>query len=149
LATDEFIHKIFATMNDLPQHTFQILTKRPERAATWEGPWTNNIWLGTSVESEKHKSRIEEIKKCDAIKKFISFEPLLASVGKLNLSGIDWVIVGGESGQKFRKMNLDWAREIRNQCLEQKVAFFYKQESARYPGTGAKLDGEIWHQYPD
>lgn len=146
---DTFIERVFEVMNDLPQHTFQVLTKRPERAARWAGPWGANIWMGTSVEDARVLSRVDHLRKCDAAVKFISAEPLIGPLDELDLDGIDWVIVGGESGPKFRPMELDWARGIRDKCVARGVAFFFKQESAPRPETRPLLDDVKWNQYPD
>lgn len=145
---DEFIARVFAVMNDLPQHTFQILTKRPERAATWFGPWTPNIWMGTSVEDSRVTHRIDALRQCHAITRFLSCEPLIGSLGDVDLSGIHWVIVGGESGPGYRPMHHDWARAIRDQCVRDHVAFFFKQDAAFRTETRPHLDGMKWAQYP-
>ena len=150
---DDFISQVFAVMNDLPQHTFQILTKRPERAAQWEGPWTENIWQGTSIEDRKSLHRIDTLRTCPAKTRFLSIEPLLESLGVLDLTGIQWVIVGGESGANFRPMPHAWAREIRDQCVTQGIAFFFKQSAAFKTECGTLLeeaDGStsLWQQYP-
>lgn len=153
LVPDQFIEQVFQIMNDLPQHTFQILTKRPERAATWPGPWSENIWQGTSIEDRKSIHRLETLKQCQAQTRFISFEPLLEDLGVLDLSGIHWAIVGGESGSHFRPMDHAWARAIRDQCLDQGVAYFFKQSAAKITEKGTLLeevDGThtCWQQYP-
>lgn len=155
---DEFIARVFAVMADLPQHTFQILTKRPERAAAWAGPWTPNIWMGTSVEDRRATARIDVIRQCGALTRFLSCEPLLGDLGALDLAGIHWVIAGGESGYHMprnpgRWMDHAWARSIRDQCVAQGVAFFFKQSSGTRTETGTELqeaDGTTseWHQYP-
>ena len=111
---DAFIADVFQVMNDLPQHIFQILTKRPRRAAKWQGDWTENIWHGTSVENRKSLYRIDPLRECSAKVKFLSLEPLLEPLGELDLDGIHWVIVGGESGKGYREMNHAWEREIRD-----------------------------------
>jgi len=106
--SDDFIEQVFAVMNELPLVTFQVLTKRPERAAKWNGPWAPNIWMGTSVEDDRVAHRIETLRSCRAIVKFLSVEPLIAPLST-GFEGIDWVIVGGESGQGFRPMDHTWA----------------------------------------
>lgn len=143
-----FIAEVFEVMNRLPQHTFQILTKRPERAADWPGPWTPNIWMGASVEDARALDRIEHLRRCRAAVRFLSAEPLLGPFGPLDLSGIHWVIVGGESGPGFRPMEPAWARAIRDLCVEEGVAFFYKQGAGPRPGMNPLLDGVTWEQYP-
>ncbi len=153
LVPDDFVAKVFEVMVDLPQHTFQILTKRPERAASWPGPWPTNVWMGTSIENARWAGRIDAIRRCGAAVRFISFEPLLGPIGRVDLSGIHWAIVGGESGPNFRPMDMAWARDLRDQCLAQGVAFFFKQDSGYRTELRPWLveeDGSCfeWHQYP-
>jgi protein gp37 len=150
---NSFIAQVFDVMTDLPQHTFQVLTKRPERAATWSGPWTDNIWMGTSVEDRRVIHRIDTLRQCQAHIRFLSIEPLLGPIGAIDLTGIQWVIVGGESGPNHRPMDHAWAREIRDQCAAQGIAFFFKQSAAPRSEMGTVLleeDGSAtqWHQYP-
>ena len=151
---DDFLAAMFQVMNDLPQHTFQILTKRPLRAADWSGPWASNIWLGVSVESPKYLRRVDTIRRSRAENRFISFEPLLEDMGNFDLVGIGWVIVGGESGPNHRPMNHAWARWIRDQCVDAGVPFFFKQ-SANFKNEMGKLLIEEnglqteWRQFPD
>ena len=125
----EFIQKVFKVMNDNPQHVFQVLTKRAKRLLELhkELKWTHNIWMGVSVENAKEKDRIDDLRKINARVKFLSLEPLLAHLGKINLENIDWVIVGGESGHKPRPMDADWVLDIQEQCRIKNVAFFFKQ----------------------
>ena len=151
---DDYIAEVFAIMNDLPQHTFQVLTKRPRRAARWEGEWTPNIWQGVSVEDRKRLFRINQLRECPAEVRFLSLEPLLEDLGEIDLTGIHWVIVGGESGKGYRPMPHEWARDIRDQCVEKGVAFFFKQSAAHRTEKGTELeetDGtkSVWHQFPD
>ena len=151
---DDYISQMFEVMNDLPQHQFQILTKRPRRAAKWKGPWTPNIWMGTSVENKKTLFRINQLRQCEAQILFLSIEPLLEQLGKLDLSNINWVIVGGESGPGYRPMCHSWAREIRDQCVVNEIPFFFKQSAAYRTELGIELeeaDGtkQIWQQFPD
>jgi protein gp37 len=151
---DDFITQVFSVMNEIPRHVFQILTKRPERAAAWPGPWTDNIWMGTSVENRHVLHRISAIRECDAAVRFVSFEPLIGPVGELNLDGMHWVIVGGESGPNYRPMDHAWVREIRDQCIMHHIAFWFKQSAAPRQGMGKRLveeDGSkaLWEQYPD
>ena len=150
---DAFIAEVFKVMNECPQHVFQILTKRPRRAAKWQGKWSENIWQGTSIESRKYLYRIDQLRECPANVRFLSLEPLLEPLGELNLEGIHWVIVGGESGPGFRPMNHGWAREIRDQCVDADVPFFFKQSAAYKNETGSELeeaDGtkSTWHEFP-
>lgn len=148
LIPDEYIREVFAVMADLPQHTFQILTKRPERAANWHGPWAPNIWMGTSVENRRVLARIDHLRQCQAAVRFLSAEPLLGPLDSLDLDGINWVIVGGESGPGHRPMNHDWARDIRDKCVAAHVAFFFKQDSGPRTEMRPWLDGMVWEQYP-
>lgn len=151
LVLPEWIEQIFKVMRDCSWHTFQVLTKRPERAALWEFP--DNCWIGTSVEDARVVDRIDVLRKTKAKTRFISFEPLLGSVGKVDLADIHWVIVGGESGPNFRKMDHTWAREIRDQAVAANIPFFFKQDSAVRPGIRPYLQEVAgppteWKQYP-
>jgi len=141
---DEFIREVFAVMRNCPHHVFQILTKRPGRAAHMELQWPPNVWMGTSVEDDRVVERIELLRDCDAETLFISFEPLIGPVGAVDLDGYDWAIVGGESGpnDQRREMEHEWARDIYAQCRDQDVAFFFKQSSARQPERGTELSVE-------
>lgn len=157
---DDFIARVFAVMNDLPQHIFQVLTKRPERAATWPGPWPSNIWMGTSVEDRRVVHRIDHLRLCQAQTRFLSCEPLLGDLGDIDLTGIHWVIAGGESGLHIRthserEMDHAWARRLRDLCLEASppVAFFFKQSSGIRTEMGTELieeDGSTttWREFP-
>lgn len=152
---DSFLAQVFAVMNACAHVTFQILTKRPERAATWPGPWTPNIWQGTSIENRKVLHRLDDLRACPAHIRFISFEPLLEALGPMNLDGYHWAIVGGESGPGYRPMDHTWAREIRDQCIGHNppIAFFFKQSAAYFTERGTVLldqDGSAtqWQQYP-
>jgi len=131
-----FIDKVFAVMAHCPQHTFQILTKRPERMAEYfskNGPPLPNVWLGTSVESADVLHRIDELRECPASVRFLSLEPLIGDLGTINLDGIHWVIVGGESGPGARPMHPNWARSLRDQCVAAGVPFFFKQWGSLFP----------------
>jgi protein gp37 len=147
----EFIEKVFTTMADTPQHTYQILTKRTERLSILAESlnWSENIWIGTSVENEAVLNRITNLRKVPAKIRFLSCEPLIGPLDKINLDGIHWVIVGGESGPGARPMEADWVRSIRDQCKAQEVAFFFKQwggvQKHRY---GRVLDNEVYDEYP-
>lgn len=154
LIPEAYLHKIFDVMEQCPQHVFQVLTKRPERAIEWPR-WPANVWMGASVESAKVAGRIDALRRCDAAVKFLSVEPLIAPLGAVNLAGIDWVIVGGESGPDGlrREMPHAWAREIRDLCTKSGVAYFFKQSSAARTEMGCALhhgDGTFWqwHQWP-
>jgi len=147
----DFIKKVFAVMSTASQHQFQVLTKRSERLRALNNTlkWMPNIWMGVSVENQKYAFRIEDLCQTDARVKFLSLEPLLGPLGRLDLSGIHWVIAGGESGPKARAMDVAWVREIRDQCVEAKVAFFFKQWGGkRKSQTGRELDGRTWDQFP-
>lgn len=152
---DEYIDLCFNVMEACPQHIFQVLTKRPAREARYvNSRWgqadpPKNIWLGTSVEDIERAGRIDILRRANATVRFLSCEPLLGDLGKLDLTGIQWVIVGGESGAGFRPMHLDWARSIRDQCMEANVAFFFKQSSAFRSEQGKLLDGQAWEQLPE
>lgn len=150
---DDYIAQIFEVMARNPQHVFQVLTKRPERAAEWPGPWTDNIWMGTSVEDQRALQRIDHLRTCGAKTRFISFEPLIEDLGDLSLDGIHWGIVGGESGPGYRPMDHAWARRIRDVCLRDGVAYFFKQSAAPRTEMGTSLiheDGSewLWQQFP-
>lgn len=149
--SDEFILKIFKIMNEAHWHQFQVLTKRPERLADLNKKikWSKNIWMGTSVETAKYKNRISILSESGAKIKFLSLEPLLGNLGELNLIGIDWVIVGGESGPKSRPMELNWVNNIKHQCLAQKVPFFFKQWGGKNKKkAGRILEGRTWDEMP-
>ena len=143
----EFIQKVFAVMNDCPHLTFQVLTKRSQRLAEVAGqlPWSQNIWMGVSVEDDRVKSRIDHLRRAPAAIRFLSCEPLIGPLTGMNLEGIHWVIVGGESGAKPRPMNEAWALDIRDQCQRADVSFFFKQWGGRNKkAAGRKLEG-IYH----
>ena len=147
----EFIQSVFATMRAAFWHRFQVLTKRPERVKILDQQlnWAENIWMGTSVESRSFVSRIDQLRETSAHVKFLSLEPLLGTLSGLNLRGIDWGIVGGESGPGARPMNPDWAREIRDQCVSQNIPFFFKQWGGVFKKqTGRVLDGRTWEEFP-
>lgn len=148
---DDFILKVFETMNEASWHQFQVLTKRPERVLELNKKlkWSNNIWMGTSVENEDYKFRIDILSKTSAKIKFLSLEPLLGPLGKLKLKNIDWAIVGGESGPKARPMDHDWVVEIQEQCEEQNVPFFFKQWGGKNKKqAGRILNGKTWDEMP-
>lgn len=147
-----FIKKVFKVMEEANWHTFQVLTKRAERLfdISHELNWPNNVWMGVTVEDKNHLYRMDCLRSTDAKVKFISFEPLLGSIGKVNLKHIDWVIVGGESGPGSRPMEPNWARQLRDQCVKAKVPFFFKQWGGfNKKKTGKILDGKIWMRMPE
>ncbi len=146
-----FIESVFSTMNTASQHTFQVLTKRPDRVARLNEKvkWTQNIWLGTSIESSRWLGRMASLKRTGAKTKFLSLEPLLGPLNDLDLTDIDWVIVGGESGPGARPMEGDWVRAIRDLCLRSDVPFFFKQWGGAFKKrTGRTLDNRTWDQMP-
>ncbi len=152
-----FVKNVFDTMEAANWHTFQILTKRSKRLASLAPllPWPDNVWMGVSVENQKWASRIDELRRVPAAVRFLSCEPLLGPL-ELNLEGISWVIVGGESGVRARRMNPEWARSIRNQCAGANVPFFFKQWGAfdeagvrrGKKASGRLLDDRTWDQFP-
>ena len=147
----EFILRCFETMRKAKQHTFQILTKRPERVVELapDLPWPSNVWMGTSVENADYTDRIHELQKVPAKVRFLSVEPLLGPIPQLPVRGIGWVIVGGESGPGAREMEADWARQIRDRCVRYNVPFFFKQwGGVQKSRTGRILDGRTWDEFP-
>ena len=163
----EYIQRVFKVMNETPQHIYQILTKRPERLLELDKEllWSKNIWMGVSVENEKVNYRIDLLKKCSSNVKFISFEPLIGSVGKVNLKKIDWVIVGGESGPGARKIEKKWIIEIFKEARKVGASFFFKQwgkkefnvnlndptmnkKHQNYAKGGCLLDGKAYREIP-
>ncbi len=148
----EFIKRVFDVMGKASWHQFQVLTKRSDRLLKLSPSltWTDNIWMGVSVESSDVKFRIEDLKKTGAKTKFLSIEPLLGPISHMNLKKIDWVIVGGESGPGAREMKKEWVTDIKNICVDSKVPFFFKQwGGVRKDRTGRLLDGRTWDQMPN
>ncbi|WP_416897957.1 MAG: DUF5131 family protein [Minwuia sp.] len=149
----EFVERVWGTMEKATIHTFQILTKRPERMREFledrPGDPLPNVWLGTSVEDARVAQRVEELSRCPAHIRFISFEPLIGSVGAINLRDIDWAIVGGESGPGSRPIDIEWADEIFEHCVADDVAFFFKQWGGpNKKKTGREYRGQTWDQMP-
>lgn len=147
----EFVQEVFAVMRKAEWHTFQVLTKRSQRLlSVGRGlQWPNNTWMGVSVENEKYRARIDDLRRTQAKIKFLSLEPLLGPMPNLDLAGIDWVIVGGESGPGARPMNPSWALDIRDQCTRKGVAFFFKQWGGfNKKKAGRLLDGRTWDDLP-
>ncbi len=147
----DFIKQVFGVMNIADQHLYQVLTKRAKRLLELSKmiKWDNHIWMGVTVESKPFKFRIDYLRKTPTKIKFLSLEPLLGPLGELDLSGIGWVIVGGESGPRARTMDADWAREVRDQCIEQNVPFFFKQwGGVQKKKNGRILDGVTWDEMP-
>jgi protein gp37 len=148
---DYFINKIFNVMNNCPQHTFQVLTKRSHRLLRMSGQlrWTHNIWMGVSIENSQMTFRIQDLRQTHARVKFLSCEPLIGPIPELPLDGIDWVIVGGESGPNARQMRRQWAVSIRDQCLTAGVPYFFKQwGGTNKKAAGRILDGRTWDEMP-
>jgi protein gp37 len=148
---EEFIKRVFNVMQSATWHKFQILTKRSERLLKLNHHllWMPNIWMGVSVENDKYKFRIDHLRETGAFVKFLSCEPLLSPLPNLNLNGIDWVIVGGESGPGARNMDPDWVIDIRDQCIKAKVPFFFKQwGGTNRKKSGRELEGKTWDEMP-
>jgi protein gp37 len=146
-----FIKEVFKVMEKAHWHRFQVLTKRAERLEKLSPKlsWASNVWMGVSVETDRYVSRIDHLRNTNANVKFLSLEPLLGPIDDLNLDGIDWVIVGGESGPKARPMAKDWVINIRNQCEQAGVPFFFKQwGGVNKKKAGRKLEGRTWDQVP-
>lgn len=147
----DYIHRVFDVMARAGQHRFQVLTKRSERLAEIAGElhWAPNIWMGVSVESVKHQSRIDDLRSAPASVRFLSLEPLLGPLPNLDLRGITWVIVGGESGPGARPMRPEWVIPIRDQCVVAGVPFFFKQwGGVQKKRHGRELDGRTWDEFP-
>lgn len=146
-----FIRRVFRAMNECSKHTFQVLTKRPERAVELAADleWTSNIWMGTSVESAEVVSRISYLQQISAHIRFLSIEPLLGPIPQLPLDGIHWVIAGGESGPGARIIRAEWVTHIRDLCINRGVPFFFKQwGGTNKKSAGRLLDGLIWDEMP-
>jgi protein gp37 len=147
----DFIEAVFDVMERASWHLFQVLTKRSGLLKQYSSRlrWPGNVWMGVTVESAPFKYRLDRLRNTRAAVKFASLEPLLGPIGHLDLDGIDWVIVGGESGPGARAMQADWARDVRDQCLAARVPFFFKQwGGVRKKKSGRILDGRVWEQYP-
>jgi protein gp37 len=147
----DFIRRVFSVMESAGHHQFQVLTKRAERLHSLRHvlPWPRNVWMGVSVENERYLERVSRLAEVPAAVRFLSLEPLLGPLPFLPLENIDWVIVGGESGPGARPMHAEWVREIRSQCREWGVPFFFKQwGGTRKARTGRTLDGKIWDEFP-
>jgi protein gp37 len=156
-----FVERVYTTMADSPQHTFQILTKRPERALDFyraAGVVTQlpNVWLGVSIENSRYTWRADVLREVEVAVRFISAEPLLGSLfgdrrnrKPLNMTGIDWLIAGGESGSHYRPLQVEWVRELRDACEAAGVAFFFKQWGGRTSKAGGRLlDNRVYDAMP-
>lgn len=161
LVPDDYVMKVFEIMAATPRHTYQVLTKRPERLTpfvckqafdpitSWLDWPLPNVWLGTSIENDRWTVRADHLRTAPAAVRFLSCEPLLGPLPSLDLTGIDWVIVGGESGPGHRPMDPDWVRDIRDRCEATGAAFFFKQWGGATPKSGGReLDGRTWDGFP-
>ena len=151
---EDYIREVFDVMTQAHWHSFQVLTKRSERLVALADslPWAQNIWMGVSIESDRYVARADHLRSVPAAVRFVSAEPLLGPLPSLNLKGIDWVIVGGESGHYARPMDPLWAGQVRDLCMESKVAFFLKQLGGRRDKRGgekALLEGVRWVELPE
>lgn len=147
----EFLYQVFQTMEDTPRHQYQLLTKRARRLRriAHNLNWPENVWMGVSVEDSDSVDRIDDLRQVPAAVRFLSCEPLLGPLNNLDLSGISWVIVGGESGAGFRPVDPAWVQDIRDQCIASGVPFFFKQWGGRTPkAQGRILDGRTWDELP-
>lgn len=144
--SDEFIGRVFGVIADTQRHTFQVLTKRSRRLRELAGTlqFPRNLWVGVTVEAQKHTDRIHDLLATGAVVKFVSFEPLLGPLGRLPLRGVDWAIVGGESGPGARPMDAEWVRTLRDQCVRRSIPFFFKQ----WGGRGGVNGGGSWRVGP-
>lgn len=148
----EYIAEVFDVMVRAERHTFQILTKRHERLAELapELPWPENVWMGVSIENRRFVHRADFLRTVPAAVRFISAEPLLGPLEGLDLTGIHWLISGGESGPRHRPVEIEWLRDLRDRCQQESVAYFFKQWGGRRPKSGGRvLDGRTWDQMPE
>jgi protein gp37 len=146
-----FVRDVFNVIADTPQHTYQVLTKRSLRLWRLADhlPWPPNLWIGVSVEDALALSRVAHLRQVPAALRFLSCEPLLGPLDDIDLTGIGWVIAGGESGPNYRPMHAEWARGLRNACQDARVPFFFKQWGGRTPkALGRELDGQLWDEMP-
>jgi protein gp37 len=149
---DNYIRQVFAVIADTPQHQYQVLTKRSKRLADLGAKldWPANLWMGVSIESTKYRFRLDHLRKIDAAVRFVSAEPLLGPLPDLNLEGIHWLIAGGESGPRARPMDAEWVFDLRDQCEQGAVPFFFKQWGGRTPkANGRELDGQTYDEMPE
>jgi len=148
---DEFIMRVFDVMARAPRHRFHVLTKRPERLARLSArlPWPANVWAGATMEDAAHVHRADQLRQTGAAVKYLVLEPLLGPIDDLDLAGIDWVILGGESGPGARPLHIDWVRSVRDQCFAASVPFYFKQwGGVLRQETGRELDGRLWDERP-
>jgi protein gp37 len=147
----DYIRQVFEVMADTPRHTYQVLTKRSKRLAQLADllDWPPNVWMGVSIESERYTFRADHLRAVDPAVRFLSLEPLLGPLPLLDLTGIHWVIVGGESGRGARAVSPAWVLNLRNQCVAAGVPFFFKQWGGRTPKAGGReLQGRTWDEMP-
>jgi protein gp37 len=147
----DYIRRVFEIMERATHHTFQILTKRHERLAELapELQWPANVWMGVSIENRRWALRADYLRDVPAAVRFVSAEPLLGALTHLDLDGIDWLIAGGESGARHREVRADWIRDLRDHCVDEGVAFFFKQWGGiRSKSGGRELDGREWSEMP-
>jgi protein gp37 len=148
----DFVREVFTVISETPQHTYQVLTKRSTRLrkVADELDWPSNLWMGVSVENNEATYRVDDLRAVPASVRFLSCEPLLGPLEGIDLTGVGWVIAGGESGPNYRPMQLDWARSIRDACQDSRVPFFFKQWGGRTPkSAGRQLDGRTWSEMPE
>jgi len=148
----DFIRQVFEVIADTPQHTYQILTKRSTRLRKIADrlTWPENLWMGVSVENAQALFRVDDLREVPARVRFLSCEPLLGPLGDLDLTGIGWVIAGGESGPGHRPLDPQWVLDIRDKCVRSGVPFFFKQWGGRTPKEGGReLEGKLWSQMPE
>ena len=149
---DDYVDQVFERMETIDRHVYQLLTKRPERMRRYvrrrygTALAPANIWFGTSVESNQYAWRADMLREVNAAVRFLSVEPMIDAVDSVNLDGIHWIIVGGESGPGKRPIDADWVRDVRDRCVEAKIAFFFKQWHKA--NTGRELDGRTWDEMP-
>ncbi|MCD4701966.1 MAG: phage Gp37/Gp68 family protein [Candidatus Aegiribacteria sp.] len=149
---DDFILRVFNVMRRCDRHVFQLLSKRPERMAELSEviSWPSNVWVGTTVENGKVYHRLDSLRCVNAVVRFVSFEPLLSDVSDVDLTGIHWAAVGGESGPDARPMKIEWARALRDRCIAEGIAFYFKQWGGAHHSSGGRtLDGRIWDEMPE
>ncbi len=149
--TNDFIERVFTVMAATPRHTYQILTKRPRRVARLASrlPWPANVWMGVSIETNDESWRADQLRLVPAAVRFISAEPLLESIDKLDLEGIDWLIAGGESGPRSRPIEAKWVEDLQERCVQHQTAFFFKQWGGRTPkANGRQLNGRTYDEMP-
>jgi protein gp37 len=149
---DDFIQAVFAVMGEAHWHTFQILTKRDERLAALapDLDWHPNVWMGVTIENRRFIHRADRLREVDAAVRFISAEPLLGPLNRLDLTDVDWLIAGGESGHKHRPVREEWLLDLRDRCIAEDVAFFFKQWGGARPKSGGRtLAGQTWDEMPD